>query len=438
MKTPILLFITLVVLAGTAHASAVLDGGCINTKLGSAWVVEGVYVLESDAKAARDAYTSSSSNFSNSGKATFSVADGRACVSPPQTGNLGISYYFYAWSGQYHIYIYGYAPYVEDSDGDGIPDDQDLYPDDPTPYLMKLVGYYTEDGTPGGVHTFEIWKTDRPGDYFKVGEEPDDINSGFYIRDGTWIDPTDGTGPSMGNATPSDGPEIDDPVYSTGAPTGDAPQDQEGTGKGGTASTGTETDTQSLHGIMTNTGNIADNTKRQLDYLKDLNKSIQTMDRNLARMGGGGVLLLNGSGDGDGEGEQGLIEKLDEDRTTDQAASDTAKTALENFDVQAALGENINGELVEGEDGDYQKPGDLIEETWVQEALNNNPIKTTLSNSGFSYGSSSATATLDLGYLGHHTLDIRPLEPGFILFGNLLVGMVTLAGLVYVATGRGF
>ncbi len=79
-----------------------------------------------------------------------------------------------------------------------------------------------------------------------------------------------------------------------------------------------------------------------------------------------------------------------------------------------------------------------MEETWVQELISSNPIMTVLTDSGFEYSSGSPTATLDLGELGTHTLDISDLEAGFIAFGNLLVSFTTLIGLVHVITGKGF
>jgi hypothetical protein len=127
-----------------------------------------------------------------------------------------------------------------------------------------------------------------------------------------------------------------------------------------------------------------------------------------------------------------------EEKTAQEQEASEGKTALEGLDVNALLGEDINGELVEGEDGDYQDHVELIEETWVQELINSNPITTVLTNSGFKYSSGSSTATLDLGELGSHTLDISDLEAGLIAFGNLLVSFTTLYGLVHVITGRGF
>lgn len=127
-------------------------------------------------------------------------------------------------------------------------------------------------------------------------------------------------------------------------------------------------------------------------------------------------------------------EKIDKKKTEDELTAQ--KKSWADYDPVADLEGEVNGELVEGEGGDYKAPGKISEETWVIEMVKTNPIKTIFNDSGFRFYNSSAKMTLNLGHLGTHELDISKLEAGFIAFGNLLFSLVTIAGIVHVATGR--
>ena len=319
------------------------------------------------------------------------------------------------------------TPIDTDADDDGIPDNQDMYPNDPTPYSVKLATYYTDDGSPSGNHIFEIWQTDR-GHYYHVGEKPseEDYPKGFLVvNDSTWIDPLDGSTNADGSVTSQNqdssitGSGVSQPTVTTGPPSGDAEADTDPALEPGTQSSGTETDNEALKGIMDNTGDVATNTKRMGEYMHSLNTAIQNMDRNATI-------------------QSSREEQRDNQELEDRAEAEAAKNSLKAFSVEGAIGDQINATITEGEDGDYQDHGDLADETWVQEFIDTNPISAVLDQSGFQYSSASSTANLDLGYLGSHTIDLAPLESGFIAFGNLLVGLVTLTGLIHVVTGRGF
>lgn len=307
------------------------------------------------------------------------------------------------------------TPVLPDADGDGIPDDQDPYPNDSSPVSVKLASYQTVDGTANGEHIRECYVTDR-GDPICIGADYDETKTNYMVLKGTWKDYADivGTTDTDGNLNPdTQGTEPEQPDYTTNAPTGDAPTDTDDKLKPGTQSDGSETDSESLTGIRDNTGAIADNTKRQGEYLRDMNAAIQNMDRN----------------------QTAEIERQKDREQQQEQEAQSGIQELTDFDPIAGLSE-VNADLIEGED--YEEPGALAEETWVSEFISSNPLKTIFDNSGFQYTSASSTATLNLGSLGQHVLDISPLESGIITFGNLLVALTTLAGTIHLATGRGF
>ena len=329
------------------------------------------------------------------------------------------------------------CPPVTDTDGDGLNDDADMYPNDPTPYSIRLIGYQTVDGTSYGEHARETYITDR-GDIFSIGADYDE-NKTDVLSNGMWINPD-----TLGQAYNSDESQDDlttqttakQPTYSTDVPTGETTAKNDTGMQSGTNSTGSETGDAALQGIIDNTGKTATNVQRLGDYLQDMNAAIANMDRNISRSTGEGTPVVPGESEGGDNSD--IIENDNTNRATDQATATTGETNLLNYDVVAALGDNISGELTEGPDGDYQAPGDLSDETWLTGFIDQNPLKTVFDNSGFQYVSAGCTSTLDLGTLGTHELNICDLDAGFVAFGNLLVAFTALVGMIHVATGRGF
>lgn len=307
----------------------------------------------------------------------------------------------------------GFAP-PPDSDGDGLPDHEDMYPNDPTPYSVKLLAYWTDDGSKSGNHIFEIWVTDR-GDYLTYGEKPEGEPPGFYIGpDSPWIDPAAGSQGVGGPSTPSDStPPLSQPPVTTNTPDGEAPSGTDPTLKPGNKSEGNETDNEALRGILDNTGDIASNTKRQGEYIRALNAAIQNMDRN--------TII-----------QTGLAEKEAIERKNQEMQGKASRDSFDNTDVSTYYNSNqFSGELIEGTD--YEPAKDLDQESWFTGFFNSNPLKTAYENSGFTMSGSTCQMTLTISGLGTHELSLCEFDQEFQTAGNLLLALTSLTALIIIA-----
>ena len=341
------------------------------------------------------------------------------------------------------INSYGsFIPCAKDTDGDNIPDGLDAYPDTDSAYQFRIMtNYFDSQGNCVG----QLIVTSS-GDYVLLGdltaaEIEAGVSAGIYksdfVNSPIWIDSSDLKDDNASNIYASG--DSTTPVTSTtasglanSATTANAGDlsTADGVTSGSTYDSGTDTDSAALGKIVDNTAAATSNQQTLANYAKKQTE-LQGIGNSLGLYQSAQLAQMNKT-----LGEQATTAA--EEKTTEEQDAGEGKTALEGLDVNALLGEDVNGELVEGEEGDYQDHGELMEETWVQELINSNPITTVLTNSGFQYSSGSPTAILNLGQLGTHTLDISDLEAGLIAFGNLLVSFTTLYGLVHVITGRGF
>ena len=302
---------------------------------------------------------------------------------------------------------------LPDTDGDGIPDDQDMYPNDPNPYSVKITNYQTIDGTSSGEHIRECYVTDR-GDSYCIGADYNSDLPNYVEFNSAWIEPeTAPIGTSGGMSDKQPGDEITQSPHTTTASDGSPTASNDPNFSSGEHSTGNETDNEALRGIKDNTGDIAGNTSRMGDYLKDINKAIQNMDRNIA---------LQGSGIGEDTN----------DDEVNEAQAQAGKDAINNLAVSDHYNSsNFNGELTEGTD--YQPAKDLGQESWFTGFFNNNPLRTAFDNSGFNMTNSTCTMTLSINGLGTHTLSLCEFDQEFQTAGSLLLALTGLLSLIIIA-----
>ena len=301
---------------------------------------------------------------------------------------------------------------LDDTDGDDIPDDQDLYPNDPEPFNVKLISYQTDDGTSTGTHVRECYQTDK-GDVYCIGADYDENKSNILVYNGTWIPYEDANSDTTTSGTISDsteGASIEQPTYTTDVSTGDVDADTDSSLKSGTSSTGSETDNEALQGIMDNTAAAADNTKRQGEYLKALNAAIENMDRNIALK----------------------ISDDESNRDIDGQQAQAAQSEFDNTNVSEYYNDtNFNGTLTQGTD--YQPASDLENESWLTGFISNNPLKTALDSSGFEMINETSKMEFTIEGLGTHSFDLGPFESQFILAGNILLAITSLSALILIA-----
>ena len=340
------------------------------------------------------------------------------------------------------VYAYGVDPCSPDSDDDGIPDGLDAYPDTDSAYQFRImVNYFDSEG-----NCVAQLSVTSSGDYVLLGDlTAGEIKAGVvdgtynsdFVNSPIWIESSD-----LENDDASDIYASGDSTTSVTSTTASGLSDSATTANAGNLSTAdsvasgstydssSDTDSSALGKIVDNTAATTSNQQTLANYAKK-QAELQAANNTLQSGQLDQLAKMNDT-------LEDQAETAAEEQKAQKKEIDEGKTALEGLDIDSLLGEDISGELLEGEGGDYQDHGELMEETWVQELISSNPIMTVLTDSGFEYSNGSPTATLDLGELGSHILDISHLEAGFIAFGNLLVSFTTLIGLVHVITGRGF
>lgn len=256
--------------------AAVLNTDCLTTKFSASYTVHGYYMSDAEAQAACTAYKGSPCGISS-----LSLVNGNNCQVPSASGNLSIQFRDHL-AGTYHIFVIipsGSTIYNPDSDGDGIPNDCDLYPTQNIDYTAKVLAFQTNDGTSSGTITWMSFLTDL-GDMKEAGTYVANETTQKYIwsashssadicsllNSNTVVSPNSPSNP-YGETTPiSDIPPVPDPAVSG---TGLAP---------GIPKTGTETDSEALKDIKQNTSATADNTKRLGDYLADINQNLKRLN----------------------------------------------------------------------------------------------------------------------------------------------------------------
>ncbi|MCM2283356.1 MAG: hypothetical protein NDI81_01145 [Desulfobacula sp.] len=318
-----------------------------------------------------------------------------------------------------------YIDPIIDTDGDGIPDDCDIYPNDPTPYKVRAVSYQTSDNTFNGPRIYQWMHTDR-GQTYELGTK-DPEKSDFLTYSSPWEDPpTTCTGidttPENSEPIPENNP------FTTDAPTGEPSEtDTDPAFQPGEVSDGTETGDPLLRDIKSNTGKIATNTDRLGDYMKELTKAVQGMDRNTAIIASGGT----GTSSGTGDGNQEIIDAIqDQDQANDteaQGYKSNAEGLTDSF--------NYDGTLIEGTDYQPTPQDDLAAESWLTGFMNDNPIQDWIDASGFDTSGSVCSLSFVHPRYGNLSFSLCNFENDFALAGNILFGLCSLYGLMTIIRG---
>lgn len=182
-----------------------------------------------------------------------------------------------------------------DTDGDGLRDDVDPYPDDPSEMSFKIIAYQESNGV-------KTWVRIRMsnGDVFEYGtRDPNGVD--WYNVGGEWLGNDDFASLFPGlSRTPGERVEIGpgtDPDMSAGED-----------------NTGNTVEVDYLADVVTNTKRALDNQAAQQDVLREISEGIKNQTKILSGNPGGGV--VGGGGLNSGGVATGVGDALDERGTT--------------------------------------------------------------------------------------------------------------------------
>jgi hypothetical protein len=354
-----------------------------------------------------------------------------------------------AWYGTYDTAYTGGPIPSTDSDDDGIPDECDFYPEDSDKLNTYTVDWVTiEEST----DTEVAWGVQTPyGDGFTLGDDSVDGSTPgykdqlYYQTDGNWYDlPADCASYSIAGSRDLDDKQVVDYTW-----TGDEYEDTPGPGTDGapvegtdySASTGTETDSESLQLIADNTAAgvgaanllneniVAGNS--ELNQLK-INSEVQTM---YAEEMNGYLEDLNTAAGTLQTAVEGVQTSIDENMDVPQADIDEAESNAGDVDTEYGTAQStITGDATLADDAplDYQEKTNIA--TKMADYITSNPISDIIENSGLTISGASPTATWN--YNGQSmVLTVAGFDTALEAFGQILLGIFTLAGMLLIFRG---
>jgi len=357
---------------------------------------------------------------------------------PNYDDNRGMFYAFWTYSDTCPT-----PPAPVDTDGDGIPNELDPKPQDGDPFQYAVMIQYIHATTGEIVYT-KIKLDD--GTIMNYGEIPslEDIGNGIYQGDIN-IHPKmkDSSNfmsePFLGGSINQPGPptivdnsqyyqEVQQYIQTTQQPdNGVATNFSTNT----SAATGTETDNQALQEIQTNTDTMNDNIVRLGDYLDSINKGIGEMNkRDEARDSATGSLLLDNNQttqdqsdaltDAQNIPQDDLTPVVPSTIEVDSTFTTAQQTITGEYDLQTDAPEN------------YRTRTDITEK--MAEFISNNPLSDIINNTGVDL--SAATPSITWTFNSQPiTFTMAPYEAQINLFGQLVLSMATIAGMLMVFRG---
>lgn len=305
------------------------------------------------------------------------------------------------------------ANVVLDTDNDGLPDSCDYYPDDPTPYSVRLLSY--QEDSVGVVR--QCYQTDRK-DLYCIGEDYNSTLPDVITVGSAWQLSSDiCTGETIGEqSAPNEGEtEIGTSEYNSSTQSGQPSDANDSSMGSGESSDGTETNAEQK--IIDNTAMTADNVARVGDYLNEINASLKNLDYTVS------VDFAN----------RVAQEEIGSGGTEEEVATGSASAGNVDSEYSEAQTQiNTNNSLLLDAPLDYQEKTDIVSR--LNDYIDDNPVTDLLNDSGVQI--SGAVSSVSYQYNGQSiSLSVDKFDDEMEAFGAILVGIATLSGIVGLFRG---
>jgi hypothetical protein len=394
-----------------------------------------------DSQAAIDALQSTANQYGESIHSEYHYPESgvQIMVIYVQKYKDGAIHRWYSTSGAYPA-----AAWCEftDTDGDGLQDNIDAYPNDTVGYQFKILSkYYDSLGNEVGV----LIETSR-GDTILLGTDLDsltsDIESGSVtivsVDDGNWYDSANIVEDQ--DIIPLDldsGPYII-PDTSVSDVTKDVPEsnsDPEMTT--GQSSTGSETDSEVNQKLIDNTKATADNVSRLGDYLKSINSNLQNINSASNTTVNNTTSIVNNTEQLDGDDDDDDVDSSSMTSALDSAASQSDSSQAIT-DAKAVLEAEVTVDDIPDPDGSSIAKDKLDVSQMIEDLILDNPISDIINGVELE---AVGSCEMDWIWVDSHNnshnikFSLCKWETQLNLFGSILLMMSTVSALVIILRG---
>lgn len=329
-----------------------------------------------------------------------------------------------------------------DTDGDGIYDIYDLYPDDPVIHQYKTVIRYYNDNNEevattvmtdlGDVFSFGDSETSTYSDIVAAGESFHD-NTNTVIFGDDPDDAGDGSSPGAGG------------VYSSGSPSENIFSDGSYTDIDGASnyidpniSVGSppisSDDSDTLLGkIATNTYNSNNNDSLAVGYLYGINESLNAIETQGLISSGVGDINITSDYTGPSASDIGssVASNLEDIiKGTDDTYNASGDTNTEYGIAQTSI--VPDADLSSDAPSEFHQKTDIV--TKLQSYISNNPISSIISGSSVSLSGSDPVLSFQC-FSKQVDLTIAGFDSQLAIFGQILLSITTLAGMLLIFRG---
>jgi hypothetical protein len=301
------------------------------------------------------------------------------------------------------------VPYIPDSDGDGLEDDVDPFPQDDSPFIWRTVSVHYDEN---GAIDYELieFKNDNGETAFKrYGELPTDeypyaiigpqwrVQSDYVDAYGTTIPDADGTDDEITSAFPITEVRVRGDHADPAADTGQTV-------------TGSETDTELRQKIVTNTQETTSNLKSISDQIGETNERLKNIE----------------------ELERAKLEKnieIQEEQPEDIYTDDPSyANELNALNASGAL-DGVDTDILPSEIPEVES---LQDQSWYDPLIDNNPLigmvtgtTVQVDNPVCSFDANVAGSTLTFSMCEQQTI--------LAMMGNIFMAICTMAAFITVA-----